>query len=223
MLRAWRTPAFRCFRKRCCWPASTTRRMSWVELMRALVECRIKPYYLHHGDLAPGTSHLRTGIATGQRADALSPRASVRPVSADLRTRHSRWPRQIADWPELHRAHRIKRSWRILSWRTSTGSGINIRRQWLMSDRHEVEERRGHRKRRRKPMNTTAITACHTKVASRRSADHHVLAVDHCLTFPEKSPPHGQRILVAARNHPARNLYVKKCVRCAATSHGRYE
>jgi lysine 2,3-aminomutase len=35
-------------------------------LMRALVECRVKPYYLHHGDLAPGTSHLRTGIATGQ-------------------------------------------------------------------------------------------------------------------------------------------------------------
>jgi lysine 2,3-aminomutase len=35
-------------------------------LMRALVECRIKPYYLHHGDLAPGTSHLRTGIAEGQ-------------------------------------------------------------------------------------------------------------------------------------------------------------
>jgi lysine 2,3-aminomutase len=36
------------------------------ELMRALVECRIKPYYLHHGDLAPGTAHLRTNIATGQ-------------------------------------------------------------------------------------------------------------------------------------------------------------
>ena len=36
-------------------------------LMRALVECRVKPYYLHHGDLAPGTSHLRTDIATGQR------------------------------------------------------------------------------------------------------------------------------------------------------------
>ncbi len=35
-------------------------------LMRALVECRVKPYYLHHGDLAPGTSHLRTDIATGQ-------------------------------------------------------------------------------------------------------------------------------------------------------------
>jgi len=36
------------------------------ELMRACVECRIKPYYLHHGDLAPGTSHLRTDITTGQ-------------------------------------------------------------------------------------------------------------------------------------------------------------
>jgi lysine 2,3-aminomutase len=36
------------------------------ELMRAQVECRIKPYYLHHGDLAPGTGHLRTDIATGQ-------------------------------------------------------------------------------------------------------------------------------------------------------------
>jgi lysine 2,3-aminomutase len=36
------------------------------ELMRVLVECRIKPYYLHHGDLAPGTAHLRTDIAAGQ-------------------------------------------------------------------------------------------------------------------------------------------------------------
>jgi lysine 2,3-aminomutase len=35
-------------------------------LMRAFVETRIKPYYLHHGDLAPGTAHLRTGIAEGQ-------------------------------------------------------------------------------------------------------------------------------------------------------------
>jgi lysine 2,3-aminomutase len=35
-------------------------------LMRALVECRVKPYYLHHGDLAPGTAHLRTDVAIGQ-------------------------------------------------------------------------------------------------------------------------------------------------------------
>ncbi|WP_375464502.1 lysine-2,3-aminomutase-like protein [uncultured Methylobacterium sp.] len=35
-------------------------------LMRVFVENRIKPYYLHHGDLAPGTGHLRTGLAEGQ-------------------------------------------------------------------------------------------------------------------------------------------------------------
>jgi lysine 2,3-aminomutase len=35
-------------------------------LFRALVKNRIKPYYLHHGDLAPGTSHFRTTIAHGQ-------------------------------------------------------------------------------------------------------------------------------------------------------------
>ena len=35
-------------------------------LMRAFVEARVKPYYLHHLDLAPGTSHFRTSIAEGQ-------------------------------------------------------------------------------------------------------------------------------------------------------------
>ncbi|WP_062113211.1 lysine-2,3-aminomutase-like protein [Aureimonas sp. AU40] len=35
-------------------------------LMRRFVENRIKPYYLHQGDLAPGTGHLRTGLAEGQ-------------------------------------------------------------------------------------------------------------------------------------------------------------
>jgi lysine 2,3-aminomutase len=37
-----------------------------AELMRAFVECRIKPYYLHQADLAPGTSHFRTSIQDGQ-------------------------------------------------------------------------------------------------------------------------------------------------------------
>jgi lysine 2,3-aminomutase len=35
-------------------------------LMRALVELRVKPYYLHHLDKAPGTSHFRCTIAEGQ-------------------------------------------------------------------------------------------------------------------------------------------------------------
>ncbi len=36
-------------------------------LMKTFVENRIKPYYLHHPDLAPGTSHFRLGIEEGQR------------------------------------------------------------------------------------------------------------------------------------------------------------
>ncbi len=36
------------------------------QLMRAFVELRIKPYYLHHADLAPGTSHFRTTVEQGQ-------------------------------------------------------------------------------------------------------------------------------------------------------------
>jgi lysine 2,3-aminomutase len=35
-------------------------------LMRAFVESRVKPYYLHHADLAPGTSHFRTAIEEGR-------------------------------------------------------------------------------------------------------------------------------------------------------------
>jgi lysine 2,3-aminomutase len=35
-------------------------------LMRTFVENRIKPYYLHHPDRAPGTSHFRVSIADGR-------------------------------------------------------------------------------------------------------------------------------------------------------------
>ena len=37
-----------------------------AQLMRAFVETRIKPYYLHHADLAPGTAGFRTTIPEGQ-------------------------------------------------------------------------------------------------------------------------------------------------------------
>jgi lysine 2,3-aminomutase len=36
-----------------------------AQLMRAFTENRIKPYYLHHPDLAPGTSHFRLSIEQG--------------------------------------------------------------------------------------------------------------------------------------------------------------
>jgi lysine 2,3-aminomutase len=35
-------------------------------LMRGLVAARVKPYYLHHPDLAPGTGHFRMSIEEGQ-------------------------------------------------------------------------------------------------------------------------------------------------------------
>ena len=37
------------------------------ELMRAFVENRIKPHYLHHGDLVRGTSHFRIPLNEGQK------------------------------------------------------------------------------------------------------------------------------------------------------------
>lgn len=36
-----------------------------AELMQAFLEAGVKPYYLHHGDLAPGTSHWRVSIEDG--------------------------------------------------------------------------------------------------------------------------------------------------------------
>ncbi len=36
------------------------------QLMRCFIKNRIKPYYLHQGDLALGTGHFRTSIAKGQ-------------------------------------------------------------------------------------------------------------------------------------------------------------
>lgn len=40
---------------------------SLESLMRALVENRIKPYYLHHADKASGTAHFQTTVGAGQQ------------------------------------------------------------------------------------------------------------------------------------------------------------
>ena len=37
-----------------------------ADLMRAFLANRVKPYYLHHPDMAPGTAHFRLSIAEGQ-------------------------------------------------------------------------------------------------------------------------------------------------------------
>jgi lysine 2,3-aminomutase len=61
-------------------------------LMRTFVENRIKPYYLHHPDLAPGTSHFRVTIARGQQ------------LFRELRTRLSGMglPNYVVDIPGGH-------------------------------------------------------------------------------------------------------------------------
>jgi lysine 2,3-aminomutase len=61
-------------------------------LMRLFIENRIKPYYLHHPDLAPGTSHFRMSIEEG------------RAVVAELRRRVSGlcMPAYILDIPGGH-------------------------------------------------------------------------------------------------------------------------
>jgi lysine 2,3-aminomutase len=61
-------------------------------LMRTFIENRIQPYYLHHPDLAPGTSHFRVTIAHGQR------------LMRELRTRLSgiAMPTYVLDIPGGH-------------------------------------------------------------------------------------------------------------------------
>ncbi|MBS0234737.1 MAG: lysine-2,3-aminomutase-like protein [Proteobacteria bacterium] len=61
-------------------------------LMRSLVELRVKPYYLHHGDLAPGTAHFRTTVEKGRN------------LMAELRRRLSglALPTYVLDLPGGH-------------------------------------------------------------------------------------------------------------------------
>jgi len=61
-------------------------------LMRSLVELRVKPYYLHHGDLAPGTAHFRTTVEKGRN------------LMAELRRRLSglALPTYVLDLPGAH-------------------------------------------------------------------------------------------------------------------------
>lgn len=61
-------------------------------LMRRFVELRVRPYYLHHPDLAPGTGHFRLSIAQG------------RAIVAELRRRVSGlcMPAYILDIPGGH-------------------------------------------------------------------------------------------------------------------------
>ena len=99
--------------------------MGMEQLMRALVRNRIKPYYLHHLDLAPGTQHFRTSIATGQeimrhlrgRASGLCQpgyvldipgghgKAPIGPVYLQVRDENQEADWQIEDWQGTRHAY----------------------------------------------------------------------------------------------------------------------
>ena len=64
--------------------------------MRAFVESRIKPYYLHHPDLAPGTA-ISDSDRGGPGAGGGLARPRLGPLPAHLRARYPGRPRQSGD------------------------------------------------------------------------------------------------------------------------------
>lgn len=90
------------------------------QLFRALVAMRVKPYYLHHPDLARGTSHFRGDIAEGQR------------LMRELRRRASGLcqPTYVLDIPGGHGKVPIGPSWLHRdgeSWRVEDSAGASHR------------------------------------------------------------------------------------------------
>ena len=91
-------------------------------LLRGLVAMRVKPYYLHHPDLAPGTAHFRLGIEEGQA------------LVAGLRGRVSGLcqPSYVLDIPGGHGKAPIAASWA----RPGAAPG-----EWVVTDRDGVRHR----------------------------------------------------------------------------------
>lgn len=48
------------------WRSINNNSLILENLFKKLIENRVKPYYLHHCDLVPGTAHFRTSIDEGQ-------------------------------------------------------------------------------------------------------------------------------------------------------------
>jgi lysine 2,3-aminomutase len=90
-------------------------------LFRAFIESGVKPYYLHHPDRAPGTSHFRVSIAEGQA------------LMAELRRRLSgiAVPTYVLDIPGAHGKVAIEAGRAV-----STDDGA-----WLITDARGMEHR----------------------------------------------------------------------------------
>lgn len=86
-----------------------------ADLFRALIRNRVKPYYLHHCDLARGTGHFRTSITQGQAImAALRGRISGTCLPAyvlDLPGGHGKVPLDTDHARQIAPGH-----WRITDW-----------------------------------------------------------------------------------------------------------
>ncbi len=83
-----------------------------ASLMRGFVEAGVKPYYLHHPDLARGTSHFRLGIEDGLRL-TLALRAKISGLAQplyvlDLPGGHGKVPLDSRNVEKTETGHRVR-------------------------------------------------------------------------------------------------------------------
>ena len=76
------------------------------KLFPELLRCRVRPYYLFQGDVAAGTSHLRTSVETGHRDHAGAARPHLGPGDPAPGDRHAGRHGQGVDRPRLRRRAR---------------------------------------------------------------------------------------------------------------------
>ncbi len=163
------------------------------ELMRALVECRIKPYYLHHGDLAPGTAHLRTDIATGQNLmRALRGRLSglCQPAYVlDIPGGHGKspiGPNYLARAGSNGTAHFVVEDFNGRPASSIRRRALPARSDSVVPDRQEVEQGRRHRDA-GKADEHDGDHGVPDEVHVAPQLRNHILAFHHGLTLPRRA------------------------------------
>jgi hypothetical protein len=89
-----------------------------------------------------------------------------------------------------------------------------------VANSQEVEQGRGYSECRKANEDNCDHRVPHEGRVTPQSC-HYIFAVNHCPT-PEEHSQISERLYLL-KDHPAHNLYVKKCVKSAASSHSSYE
>nr|WP_164876132.1 lysine-2,3-aminomutase-like protein [Falsirhodobacter deserti] len=113
-----------------------------ARLFRGLLRNRVKPYYLHHCDLARGTSHFRTTIAEGQ-AIMSALRGNLSGIGMpsyvlDIPGGHGKVPLTRDHAEDLGGGH-----WRITDWRGNLHDYADPERQPLDTKREHGQNKSG--------------------------------------------------------------------------------